>query len=199
MCPYDQKAKKFRTRIEIKNLNSFKAVKQAIDYEVEWQKDQYARGLTFNQQTKLWDAVLLKTVSMRSKEMAHDYRYFPDPDLPTIVLKQADIDILKSKLPELPAAKRKRFEESFGLPAYDAEVLTAEREVANYYEEALTYSGDPKRTSNWVKDEILGIVNKENISIQEFSVDPKRIGGLVKMIVDGKISGKIAKDVFEKC
>ncbi len=188
----------FRTRVEIKNLNSFKAVKQAIDYEVEWQKDQYARGLTFPQQTKLWDATLLKTVSMRSKEMAHDYRYFPDPDLPTIVLKQSDVDTLKSKLPELPAAKKKRFEETLGLPAYDAEVLTAEREIADYYEEALKFSGDAKRTSNWVKDEILGIINKENISISEFAVDPKRIGGLVKLIVDGKISGKIAKDVFEK-
>jgi aspartyl-tRNA(Asn)/glutamyl-tRNA(Gln) amidotransferase subunit B len=190
--------KEFRTRVEIKNLNSFKAVKQAIDYEVEWQKDQYARGLTFQQQTKLWDATLLKTVSMRSKEMAHDYRYFPDPDLPTIVLKQEDIDTLRSKLPELPAAKKKRFEDALGLPPYDAEVLTAEREIADYFELALKVSGDAKKTSNWVKDEVLGIVNKENISISEFTIDPKRIGGLVKLIVDGKISGKIAKDVFEK-
>ena len=153
---------------------------------------------TGTQQTKLWDATLLKTVSMRSKEMAHDYRYFPDPDLPTIVLKQEDIDTLRSKLPELPAAKKKRFEDALGLPPYDAEVLTAEREIADYFELALKVSGDAKKTSNWVKDEVLGIVNKENISISEFTIDPKRIGGLVKLIVDGKISGKIAKDVFEK-
>jgi aspartyl-tRNA(Asn)/glutamyl-tRNA(Gln) amidotransferase subunit B len=190
--------KELRTRIEIKNLNSFKAVKSAIDYEVEWQKDMYARGEVFTQQTKLWDANLQKTQSMRSKEMAHDYRYFPDPDLPVIQLKQEYIDLIKSKLPELPSAKKIRFVEKLGLPLYDAEVLTAEREIANYFEEALAVSKDAKKTSNWVKDEVLGIVNKENISISEFTIESARIGGLVKMISDGKISGKIAKDVFEK-
>lgn len=188
----------FRTRVEIKNLNSFKAVRSAIDYEVEWQKDQYARGLTFQQMTKLWDANALKTVPMRTKEMAHDYRYFPDPDLPVIVLKQEFIDDLKSRLPELPDQKKKRFETELGLPAYDAEVLTSEREIADYFEEALKYSGDAKRTSNWVKDEVLGIVNKENIAINEFTIEPKRIGSLVKLIVSGEISGKIAKTIFEE-
>ena len=187
-----------RTRVEIKNLNSFKAVKQAIEYEVEWQKDQYARGLSFNQQTKLWDANLLKTMTMRSKEMAHDYRYFPDPDLPVIVLTEDKILEVKSKLPELPSEKKQRFIEKLGLPPYDAEVLTAEKEIADYFEEALATSKDAKKTSNWVKDEVLGIVNKENISISEFNIEPKRLGELVALIVKGDISGKIAKDIFEK-
>jgi aspartyl-tRNA(Asn)/glutamyl-tRNA(Gln) amidotransferase subunit B len=188
----------FRTRVEIKNLNSFKAVKQAIEYEIEWQKDQYSRGLTFNQQTKLWDANLLKTMTMRSKEMAHDYRYFPDPDLPVIVLTEDKILEVKSKLPELPSEKKQRFIDSLGLPPYDAEVLTAEKEIADYFEEALSTSKDAKKTSNWVKDEVLGIVNKENISITEFTIEPKRLGELVSLIVKGDISGKIAKDIFEK-
>jgi aspartyl-tRNA(Asn)/glutamyl-tRNA(Gln) amidotransferase subunit B len=188
----------FRTRVEIKNLNSFKAVRQAIDYEVEWQKDQYARNLTFPQMTKLWDANALKTVPMRTKEMAHDYRYFPDPDLPPVVLTQKYVEDIRATLPELPQAKKERYERDLGLPTYDAEVLTSEREIAEYFEITLQYSGDAKKSSNWVKDEILGIVNKENISITEFPIEPKRIGELISLISKGEISGKIAKTVFEK-
>jgi aspartyl-tRNA(Asn)/glutamyl-tRNA(Gln) amidotransferase subunit B len=187
----------FLTRVEIKNLNSFKAVKAAIDYEIEWQKDMYSRGQTFHQQTKLWDSNSLKTVSMRSKEMAHDYRYFPDPDLPVIILEQSLVDKLQSELPELPDQRKKRFISQFGLPEYDAEVLTSEREIADYFEEALRVSGDAKKTSNWVKDEVLGIINREGISISQFSVDAQKIGELVRLIVSGEISGKIAKTVFE--
>lgn len=189
--------KDFRTRVEIKNLNSFKAVKAAIDYETEWQADQYARGLKFEQQTKLWDSTLLKTTQMRSKEMAHDYRYFPDPDLPVIQLKQEYIDSLRKKLPELPKDKKSRFENELGLPSYDAEVLTFDKETANYFETVLEVSGDAKKSSNWVKDEVLGIVNKENITINNFSIDPTRLGKLVKLVSTGEISGKIAKTVFE--
>ncbi|EMP04713.1 putative aspartyl/glutamyl-tRNA(Asn/Gln) amidotransferase, B subunit, partial [Leptospira interrogans serovar Pyrogenes str. 200701872] len=189
---------KFGTRVEIKNLNSFKAVKAAIDYEVEWQKEMALEGKTFQQQTKLWDSVANKTVTMRTKEMSHDYRYFPDPDLPVIVLQKETVESVRSKLPELPNERKNRFVEKLGLPKYDAEVLTAEREVADYFEDALKVSGDAKKTSNWVKDEILGIVNKENITISEFSVSARRIGELVKLIADGKISGKIAKTVFEE-
>ena len=190
--------KEFRTRIEIKNLNSFKAVKSAIDYEVEWQKEMYAHGKTFHQQTKLWDSVLLKTVSMRSKEMSHDYRYFPDPDLPAFTIKKEYVENLRKQLPELPQERRKRFVSQLELPEYDAEVLTSEREIADYFESALAVSGDAKKTSNWVKDEVLGIVNKENISINEFSISAEKIGNLVKLITSGKISGKIAKTVFEE-
>ncbi|MCC5813271.1 MAG: Asp-tRNA(Asn)/Glu-tRNA(Gln) amidotransferase subunit GatB [Leptospira sp.] len=187
----------FRTRVEIKNLNSFKAVKQAIDYEVEWQKDMYARGETFRQMTKLWDATLLKTVPMRSKEQSHDYRYFPEPDLPAFEIPQNRIEAIKSALPELPQQKKIRFMETLQLPEYDAEVLTSEREISEYFEKALEISGDAKKTSNWVKDEVLGIVNKESIKIQEFSVGPERIGELIALINKGDISGKIAKTVFE--
>ncbi len=190
-------SEEFRTRVEIKNLNSFKAVKQAIDYEVEWQKDQYARNLSFPQMTKLWDANTFKTVPMRTKEMAHDYRYFPDPDLPPVILTTEYVDEIRASLPELPQAKKDRYEKELGLPTYDAEVLTSEREIAEYFEITLKYSGDAKKSSNWVKDEILGIVNKENISITEFPIEPKRIGELISLISKGEISGKIAKTVFE--
>lgn len=189
--------KGFRTRVEIKNLNSFKAVKSAIDYEVEWQKDQYARGLSFSQMTKLWDANLQKTVPMRTKEMAHDYRYFPDPDLPPISLTQEFIDKLKQSLPELPKQKKLRYVTEFNLPEYDAEVLTSEKEIAHYYEQVVAICKDPKKASNWVKDEILGIVNKENISISEFSIEPKRIAELIEMLNANAITGKIAKIIFE--
>lgn len=188
----------FKTRVEIKNLNSFKAVKQAIDYEVEWQKDQYSQGKSFSQMTKLWDATLLKTIPMRSKEMSHDYRYFPEPDLPAIELTDSYIDDIRRHLPELPRAKKERYTKELGLPEYDAQVLTGEREIAEYFEEALKISGDAKRTSNWVKDEVLGIVNKENISIRDFQVGPDRIGQLVLLLRNESISGKIAKTVFEK-
>jgi aspartyl-tRNA(Asn)/glutamyl-tRNA(Gln) amidotransferase subunit B len=189
--------KELRTRVEVKNLNSFKAVKQAIEYEVEWQKDMYARGEKFNQMTKLWDATLLKTVPMRTKENSHDYRYFPEPDLPAFEIPQNRIEAIRSSLPELPQQKKLRFIETLNLPEYDAEVLTSEREISEYFEKALTISGDAKRTSNWVKDEVLGIVNKENAKIQEFSVGPERIGELVSLIHKGEITGKIAKTVFE--
>lgn len=187
-----------RTRVEIKNLNSFKAVKAAIDYEIEWQKDMYSRNEAFKQQTKLWDPDSNKTVSMRSKEMAHDYRYFPDPDLPVILLEQKFIDELKSKLPELPDVRKKRFQTELGLPEYDALVLTSEKEIADYFEEALKYSKDSKKTSNWVKDEVLGIVNKEGVSITGFSIEPKRLGRMIELINTGEISGKIAKTIFEE-
>ncbi|MCB1142140.1 MAG: Asp-tRNA(Asn)/Glu-tRNA(Gln) amidotransferase subunit GatB [Leptospiraceae bacterium] len=188
----------FRTRVEIKNLNSFKAVKAAIDYEVEWQKDQYSRGLSFTQMTKLWDSVALKTVPMRTKEMAHDYRYFPDPDLPPISLTKEYVDELQSKLPELPDARKKRFMNELGLPQYDAEVLTSEREIAEYFEETFSKSNDAKKSSNWVKDEILGYVNKENISILEFPIQPERIGEMIALINKGEITGKIAKSIYEE-
>lgn len=189
--------KELRTRVEVKNLNSFKAVKQAIEYEVEWQKDMYARGESFQQMTKLWDATLLKTIPMRTKENSHDYRYFPEPDLPAFEIPQTRIEAIRSSLPELPQQKKLRFIETLNLPEYDAEVLTSEREISEYFEKALAISGDAKRTSNWVKDEVLGIVNKENAKIQEFSVGPDRIGELVSLIHKGEITGKIAKTVFE--
>jgi len=187
----------FRTRVEIKNLNSFKAVKAAIDYEVEWQKDQYERGLSFSQMTKLWDANLLKTIPMRTKEMAHDYRYFPDPDLPPVLISKDYVEELRKNLPELPKAKKQRYVQTLGLPDYDAEVLTSEKEIAEYFEKVVEICKDAKKASNWVKDEILGIVNKENISIRDFSIEPERIAQMIQMLNSGSITGKIAKIIFE--
>ena len=135
---------------------------------------------------------------MRSKEMSHDYRYFPEPDLPSLVITDKYIDDIRRHLPELPRAKKERYIKELGLPEYDAEVLTSEREIAEYFEKALEISKDAKKTSNWVKDEVLGIVNKESITINEFSVGPERIGKLVALINSGEISGKIAKTVFEE-
>ncbi|MEM7181550.1 MAG: Asp-tRNA(Asn)/Glu-tRNA(Gln) amidotransferase subunit GatB [Spirochaetota bacterium] len=190
-------SQELRTRVEIKNLNSFKAVKTAIEYEIEWQKEMYLQSKTFVQQTKLWDADKQQTLQMRSKEMAHDYRYFPDPDLPVIVLEQSYVDKLQAGLPELPAARKARFVEKLGLPEYDADVLTAEKDIADYYERSLAVSKDVKKTSNWVKDEVLAVVNKNNINISEFSIEPKRLGRMIELLVKGEISGKIAKTVFE--
>ena len=187
----------FRTRIEIKNLNSFKAVKSAIDYEIEWQKDMYLNNQTFSQQTKLWDSVQNKTLSMRTKEMSHDYRYFPDPDLPPIYVSQTYIDELKKQLPELPEQKKQRFIEKMNLPEYDAKVLTADKKIADYFEKALDISKDPKKTSNWIKDEVMGFLNEASMDISEFFIPPSHIGQLVKMINDRLISGKIAKTVFQ--
>jgi aspartyl-tRNA(Asn)/glutamyl-tRNA(Gln) amidotransferase subunit B len=190
--------KGFRTRVEIKNLNSFKAVKQAIEYEIEWQKDVYSRGETFQQMTKLWDASQLRTIPMRTKEMSHDYRYFPDPDLLAFEISPEYIQNLKKSLPELPRQKKARYIKEYSLPEYDAEVLTSEREIAEYFERVVQVCKDPKKASNWVKDEILGIVNKESIMIQEFSIEPERIGEMIAMIGTGEITGKIAKTVFEE-
>lgn len=189
---------KLRTRVEIKNLNSFKAVRTAIDYEIEWQKELYYQGKSFVQQTKLWDADRQITMSMRSKEMAHDYRYFPDPDLPVLILQQQYIDSLQANLPELPAVRKQRFIDKLGLPAYDAEVLTSEREIADYYEKTLTVAKDAKKTSNWIKDEVLGCINKQSITIAEFPISAKRLGQLIALIEAGDISGKIAKTIFEE-
>lgn len=189
---------KFRTRVEIKNLNSFKAVKDAIDYEVEWQIDQYNQNKTFVQMTKLWDANAKVTVPMRTKEMSHDYRYFPDPDLPAFEITPKFISAIQDKLPELPSKRKERYKTALGLPEYDAGVLTSEREIAEYYEEVVNICKDPKKASNWVKDEILGIVNKENVEITAFPIEPKRMGELISLINAGEISGKIAKTIFEE-
>lgn len=135
---------------------------------------------------------------MRSKEMSHDYRYFPEPDLPTIEISDNYIEDIRKSLPELPRQKKERYKVELGLPEYDAEVLTSEREIAEYFESALRESGDAKKTSNWVKDEILGIVNKENITIDQFVIEPFRIGKLIKLINSGEITGKIAKTIFEE-
>ena len=180
------------TRTELKNLNTFKGVQRAIDYEVERQTDLLEAGGEVVQETRLWDDAAGKTRAMRSKEDAHDYRYFPDPDLPPLELSEARVEAIRSALPELPAARKRRFVEGLGLSAYDAGVLVAERTLADYYEAAVAAHDNPKALSNWVTTELLGRVDDLSAA-----PPPQDLGRLVALIDDQTISGRIAKTVFE--
>ena len=184
------------TRAEIKNVNSLKAVQQAIDYEVERQIEIIEDGGEVDQETRLWDPNKNETRSMRSKEEAHDYRYFPDPDLLPLHVSQEQIDEIAKTLPELPDEKKHRFMSDFGLSAYDASVLIAEQNRAEYFETAAN-GNDPKLTANWVINELLGALNKDdNRDITDSPIKAEQIGALTALISDNTISGKIAKDVF---
>ena len=184
------------TRREIKNLNSFKFMQQAIDYEVQWQIDTLESGGKIQQATVLFNSDTGETRSMRSKEDAHDYRYFPDPDLLPLEIEDAWIDNIKASLPELPDEKIARFMSAYGLTAYDAAVLTSERPAADFFEQAAR-GRDGKQTANWVVNELFGRLNKEGKTIETTPVSASQIGGIVDLIVSGAISGKIAKEVFE--
>lgn len=183
------------TRCEIKNVNSIKAVQMAIDYEAQRQLEILESGGTIKQETRLWDPNKGETRSMRSKEEAHDYRYFPDPDLLPLVLEQSFVDKIKATLPELPDEKKHRFMKDFGLSAYDASVLIAERSRASFYE-TVASGRDPKMAANWVINELLGGLNKDGKSLEESPITAAQLGALVGLISDNTISGKIAKDVF---
>ncbi len=193
--PRGQKA--FGTRVEIKNLNSFKGVKAAIEYEIERQGDLLDRGGTVQQCTVLWDADRRQTRVMRLKEDAEDYRYFPEPDLTVFHIEEDLVSEIRALMPELPAAKKERFMSQYQLPDYDAEVLTRDRPVAEYYEEVVRSSGDAKRSSNWVKDEVLGILNKNDWEIEAFPVPAPNLGRMIALIREGAITGRMAKDIFE--
>lgn len=190
---------KFGTRTETKNINSFRFVEQAINFEIQRQIEIIEGGGTIRQQTLLWDPVKQLNRSMRDKEEANDYRYFPDPDLLPVVLEDDFIENIKKTLPELPQEKQQRFISAFGLKPYDAQVLTSQKELAHYYEEvvATTNKKDPKLAANWVMGELLGALNKESLDITESPVDAKNLGQLLNRILDNTISGKIAKTVFE--
>ena len=183
------------TRAEVKNVNSVKAVQQAIEYEARRQVEILEDGGEIDQETRLWDPVKMETRSMRSKEEAHDYRYFPDPDLLPLEFAQSWVDEIKETLPELPDEKKHRFMDDFGLNAYDASVLIAERERATYYE-TVAEGRDAKLAANWVINELLGILNKNDKSLSDSPITAKQLGELIGLISDGTISGKIAKDVF---
>jgi aspartyl-tRNA(Asn)/glutamyl-tRNA(Gln) amidotransferase subunit B len=183
------------TKVEIKNVNSFKFIQKAIEYEIKRQISLLENGEKVVQETRLYDSVKDVTFSMRTKEEAHDYRYFPDPDLLPVIIESETIEELRNSLPELPDARFKRFTQEFGLPEYDAEVLTASREIADYFEEALGLYDNPKTISNWIMTELLREVKEED-DIATLSVTPERLAELLKLIDDGTISGKIAKDVF---
>lgn len=188
----------FGTRTETKNLNSFRFLEKAIQYEVERQIDLIEAGGTVVQETRLYDPDQDVTRSMRSKEEAHDYRYFPDPDLLPVVIDEAFIQSVSDTMPELPGAKRGRFIHDYGLTEYDAELLTDSRELAAYYEAVLTHSGaDPKLAANWVIGELTAALNKDGLEIEQAPVGPSRLAGLLQRIADQTISGKIAKQVFD--
>jgi aspartyl-tRNA(Asn)/glutamyl-tRNA(Gln) amidotransferase subunit B len=189
---------KLGTRCEIKNLNSFKAVKAAIQYEIHRQIDIIESGKAVVQETRLWDADQEATRLMREKDEAHDYRYFPDPDLVPIVVGAEYIDKIRKVLPELPQAKMKRFQESLGLPEYDASVLCAEKAVADYFEGVVKAGTAPKKASNWIMAEVMFILKNQDISVNDLPVTPQMLHELLKLVDDNIISGKIAKGVFEK-
>ena len=186
------------TRCEIKNLNSFRFLQHAIDYEVRRQVALIEDGGTVVQETRLYDPDRGETRSMRSKEDAQDYRYFPDPDLPPLVIADEWIARVHADMPELPEAMKARFESSYGLGAYDASMLTQSRETAAYFEDvARAHQGDAKTVANWMLGELAARLNKDEIDIAAAPVGPARLAGLLKRIGDGTISGKIAKDVFD--
>jgi aspartyl-tRNA(Asn)/glutamyl-tRNA(Gln) amidotransferase subunit B len=188
----------FGTRAEIKNINSFRFVERAINFEIERQIDIIESGGKVVQETRLYDADKNETRPMRSKEEANDYRYFPDPDLLPVEIDQAFIDAVAATLPELPDARRERFISEYGLSHYDAGVLTASREMAEFFEETVAAAdGEGKLSANWVMGELAGLLNKEGRDISTSPVSPQMLGGMLRRISDGTISGKIAKQVFE--
>ncbi|MGH7817181.1 MAG: Asp-tRNA(Asn)/Glu-tRNA(Gln) amidotransferase subunit GatB [Candidatus Binatia bacterium] len=189
------------TKIEIKNLNSFKAVERAIEFEIERQSDTLSDGGKLIQETRLWDEQRQETRSMRSKESAHDYRYFPDPDLLPLVIDEQWIEEVRALLPELPAARKRRFISEHGLAAYDADLLTSRKDIADYFESALKTHAHPKALSNWIVGDLFRALKERKLDAQlyiaNWPVLAERLAELVQLIDQGKISGKIAKTVFE--
>lgn len=186
------------TKVEIKNLNSFRFLASALAFEVERQIELIESGGRVLQETRLYDSDTGKTAPMRSKEEAHDYRYFPEPDLPPLTLHEAWIEKARESLPELPEARRERLVSAYGLPRYDASVLTSSRELADYFETAAAGSGNPKAASNWVMSEVLRKVKETGAELASLPVPPRALAELIKLIDEGAISGTVGKDVFEK-
>ncbi|HXH28089.1 MAG TPA: Asp-tRNA(Asn)/Glu-tRNA(Gln) amidotransferase subunit GatB [Candidatus Polarisedimenticolia bacterium] len=185
------------TKSELKNLNSFKFVQRALEYEIRRQTELLDRGERVAQETRLYDPQQDRTDPMRSKEEAHDYRYFPEPDLPPLEIDEAWIETVRRELPELPAERRRRFARDYGLPEQDAQLLTGDRALADYFEEVARASGDAKAASNWIGTELLRKLNETRTGIAEAPLPPARLGALIRLVRDGTISGKIAKEVFE--
>jgi len=186
----------FGTRAEIKNMNSFKHVQKALEYEIERQTDVIEDGEAVVQETRLFDTGKNVTLSMRGKEEAHDYRYFPDPDLVPLVLDDELLFRWNSELPELPAARRKRFASQYGLAGDAADILTSERDLADYFEDCVAEYSEPRKIANWMTGEFLRELNERKTSAKQVKLAPQHLARLVKLIDDGLISGKIAKQVF---
>ncbi|KAF1086419.1 Aspartyl/glutamyl-tRNA(Asn/Gln) amidotransferase subunit B [Sporotomaculum syntrophicum] len=186
------------TKTEIKNMNSFKALHKAVNYEIARQIKLLESGGKVVQETRTWDEARGETLSMRSKEEAHDYRYFPDPDLPPLVIDRAWVEAIKAGLPELPDARRQRLVTAYGLPEYDAMVLTSSRELADYYEECVQIYNNPKLVSNWVMGELARMMNAGGQDIQEVRISPAQLARLLQLLDEGTISGRIARTVLEE-
>ncbi len=190
--------KEFGVKTEVKNLNSFRFLQRALDYEIARQAQVLESSGQVTQETRLWNAQLQRTVGMRSKEYAHDYRYFPEPDLLPLIVSEEWQEEIRKTIPELPEAKQRRLMEQYGLSDYDAEVLTATQELAGYYEQVAAKARDPKLAANWVMVELLGALNAAGKPIAESPVSAEALTGLLALIQDGTVSGKMAKSVFEQ-
>ncbi len=186
------------TKAEIKNMNSFKALHKAVSYEIQRQIKLLESGGKVVQETRTWDEARGETLSMRSKEEAHDYRYLPDPDLAPLVIDRAWVEAIKAGLPELPDARRQRLVTAYGLPEYDAMVLTSSRELADYYEECVQIYNNPKLVSNWVMGELARMMNAGGQDIQEVRISPAQLAKLLQLLAEGTISGRIARTVLEE-
>ena len=191
-------ATEFGTRTEIKNINSFRFVEKAINFEARRQRELLEDGGTVTQETRLYDSARDETRPMRGKEVANDYRYFPEPDLLPVVIDDKLIEQIRAELPELPDARRQRFAAEYGLSPYDADVLTANREMADYFERVATACGDAKLAANWVSVELQALLNRENLEIADSPISTANLATLIQRIKDETISGKIAKTVFEQ-
>lgn len=186
----------FGTKVELKNINSFRFIEKAIQYEIERQIDCLETGEKIVQETRLYDADKNRTFSMRSKEEAHDYRYFPEPDLLVLQVEEAAIAKIRTQLPELPLARAERFQSEYKLPAYDSLVLTQSRQLAHYFEEVAKLSGNPKTASNWVMVELLRELNDAKIEVAKSPIAASALAKMIKLIDSGTISGRIAKEIF---
>ncbi len=189
---------KFGTRTEIKNLNSFKFVERALEYEIARQTSVLKSGQAVVQETVLFDSATGTTRTLRSKEQAADYRYFPDPDLPPLVVEESWVASVRERMPQLPHDLVNRYVNTLGLSPYDAGVLTAEREISEFFETVLTECGNPKAACNWITSELFGLLNKDSKTITESPVSARSIGALIKMVQAGDLNGKMAKAVFEE-
>ncbi|MDC3125016.1 Asp-tRNA(Asn)/Glu-tRNA(Gln) amidotransferase subunit GatB, partial [Gammaproteobacteria bacterium] len=190
--------KELGTRTETKNVNSFRFVEKAIQYEIERQIHEIESGNKITQETRLYDSQANTTRPMRSKEFANDYRYFPEPDLLPVNLEKEFIEEVLATMPEMPNEKRERFVSEFSLSQYDADLLAADKDLADFFEEVTKVSNSPKLSANWIMGELSAELNNENLGIRESKVSSNKLGQLISRIEDGTISGKIAKDIFEK-
>jgi aspartyl-tRNA(Asn)/glutamyl-tRNA(Gln) amidotransferase subunit B len=189
---------KFGTKAEVKNVNSFRYLQKAIEYEIERQIEVLDSGGRVSQETRLFDSSTGRTHSMRSKEEAHDYRYFPEPDLLPLVVDAARVERVRASMPELPEARRRRFVAAYGIPEYDAGVLTQSSALADYFEEVATRAGNPKAASNWIMGELLRTLKERGMSITDVTLTPAALAGLIVVVDKGVISSSTGKDVFAR-